>query len=133
MNLEDLKQPDGWYKFDGCDYEEAADVLQSGVLGFCGCGCPEKNLEYIRQALEIIDDPRPKWSDEHKSWEAWWPIHKEKVRAHFGNDQSAYFFYYWAAKNDLTEHGGSVPGWLSDKGRTLLKLLNQQRDAESES
>jgi len=126
MGLEQFEQPDSWYKFDGCDFETAEDLIQTGFLGFCGCGSPDENLEYIRGALEVIADPYPK--DENRTgWDAWYEAHKARVIEHFGNERSAYFFYYWATKNDLTEHGGSVPGWLTDKGKHLLKLLTENK------
>lgn len=132
MTLDEFKQPDDWYKFDGCDYETAEDLLQTGFLGFCGCGDPEGNLEYIRSALEILAERFPRIPDrEREQWDTWYKQHGERVLAHFGNDRSAYFFYYWADRNRLTEHGGSVPGWLTDKGKHFLKVLSEHKSADS--
>lgn len=131
MITDEFKQPDDWYKFNGGDYESIEDLLQVGVLGFCGCGSPKENLEYIRRGLELINDPQPESVGRWGVWDAWWAVHKEKVLEHFGNDRSAYFFYYWAHRYDLTEHGGSVPGWLTDKGKKFLAALNENRAASS--
>jgi len=37
-----------------------------------------------------------------------------------------YFMWYWFDKEELTEHGGSVPGWLTKKGLGMLNKLNKQ-------
>jgi hypothetical protein len=110
------------YEVDGVSYETEEDFIQTGILGFCGCGRPEENLLYILGGLEVINDKGP---IDPLAWDAWWELHKERVRTHFGNEDAAYFFYYWADKNRLTEHGGSVPGWLDEKGSRLLALLRQ--------
>lgn len=44
---------------------------------------------------------------------------------HFGGENPAYFFFYWASDRQLTEHGGAVPGWLTEKGKTLLADLKE--------
>mgnify|MGYP000638547994 CR=1 FL=1 len=88
---------------DECTYESLADFIQTGILGFCGCGCEEMNLAYIRDMLTSIDD------DSH--W--------KRERA-----AEVQFFFYWADKEGLTEHGVGIPGWLDERGRTLLDLLN---------
>ncbi len=101
---------------DPCDY------LQCSVLGFCGCGNPEENLEFIRAGLLHINDKCPDGpSDVAREWYKGWVARGRQV---FGNEQSRYFFFYWCSKEGLTEHGGSVPGWLSNKGRDLLDELN---------
>lgn len=124
MSLDQFKQPDGWYKLDGADFENAVDAIQTGFLGFCGCGTPEENIEYIRKGLELLGEPYPKdgtYAEQKPEWDA----RQARRDEHFGNHGSAYFFYYWADKNGLTEHGGAVPGWLTEKGKHLLALLNE--------
>lgn len=125
--LADYRQADGWFKSeDGCDYETATDLLQCGMLDFCGCGSPEENLDFIRTGLELINEKRPENPNE---FDKWWHEKEERVLKHFGNSQSAYFFYYWLDKEEYTEHGGSVPGWLTEKGLELLGLLNEEKQA----
>lgn len=127
MKLDDFKQADGGFKFNDIDCENAEDLLHVGLLGFCGCGQSQENLLYILGGLELINDNCPvRVNDDN--FEKW---HKEKdirVVAHFGNINAAYFFYYWTDKKDLTEHGGSVPGWLTDKGKEMLGLFVEWRD-----
>ena len=120
-------QDDGWFKFDDTDFQTLEDLIQTGILGFCGCGAPDENLEYIRRGLELIAVPYPEGND----WAAWNATRKASVQEIFGNDRSAYFFYYWCDKHRLTEHGGSVPGWLDEKGKKLLGLLNQWKASQA--
>jgi hypothetical protein len=111
---------------DGCSYEDAVNLIQVGILGFCGCGVPGMNLAFVRDGLAHIDQ---KFDGdvfkERDAWHAFWNAKKADEKRIFGSEAAAYFFYYWASKEDLTEHGGSVPGWLSDKGREVLDDLRE--------
>lgn len=108
--------------------DDLGDAILDG-LNFCHCGMPENNLLYILGGLEIIDEKRP---DDRTQFDAWWDAHTKREAAHFGNQSSAYFFYYWADKEGLTEHGGSVPGWLSDEGVALLTKLREWKATDWE-
>jgi len=88
-------------------------------LGFCCCGNPEDNLKYVRNGLHHINEMH-NMDDDKMSFEEW----TEKGLEIFGSRKAEYFFYYWADKEGLTEHGGSVPGWLDTKGHELLENLN---------
>ena len=127
-SLDAYKNNNGGYS-DGPDnvhHDSATDLLQCGILGFCGCGRPEENLLYVLGGLELIEELHTSLR-EHDAWEVWWPEYKARELAHFGNENAAYFFCYWCAEQpaELTEHGGSVPGWLTAKGRELLALLRE--------
>lgn len=116
------RDPDGGFTDTrGMYCDRLEDLLQNGIFGFCMCGCPEENLEYIRAGLDHIEKlrnaPRP-WSRD------WYEEHRKESVDLFGNSEAEYFFYYWADKEEYTEHGSSVPGWLTDKGMALLNLLN---------
>ncbi len=57
MNIDKYKKPDGSYEDpEGCYHEDAESFLQTYVLGFCGCGCPEESLGHIRDVLQHIDN-----------------------------------------------------------------------------
>lgn len=107
---------------DGCSYESLNDLLQSGIFKFCGCGRSEDNLQYICNALKHINFRREVYDRKLTSEESWKIIKQDEVKV-FGSEDAAYFFYYWSDTQDLTEHGGSVPGWLSDKGKIILEVL----------
>ena len=95
---------------DGVCYPDICDIIHTGILDFCGCGDPKRNLEYILEGLEYID-------------------RKIEFIDIFGNDRSRAFFFYWADKEGLTEHGGTVDSsWLTIEGENLMgdiKILKE--------
>lgn len=121
-------EPDkeGCYNFEGSPYESIVEYIQTGILDFCGCGSPEENLRFIRDGLSYINhkgQPIPAWdAPEHRRY---WDKYHEDGKLLFGNDRSQQFFAYWLDAEGLTEHGGSIPGWLTAEGKTLLELLNK--------
>lgn len=86
-------------------------------LGFCCCGRPSDALEYIRQGLLFIEGGR----QESESYDEY----LKRTADTFGSEAAGTFFFYWADKESLTEHGGSIPGWLEFRGYELLHKLNQ--------
>jgi hypothetical protein len=105
----------GGYKDpEGCWHEDATSLLQAGLLRFCGCGRAEDNLRYILRGLEMV-----------ATYATGTPDYSERSCEVFGASEAEYFFYYWADKEGLTEHGGTVPGWLTEKGKTLLAMLRE--------
>lgn len=94
---------------------------QCDVLGGCGCGCPDENVRYVRDALALVAEKCPDGAD----WKIWYAEHRKKTDALFGNQAAEYFMWYWLAENELTEHGGSVPGWLEQRGQDLLEDLTK--------
>lgn len=120
-SLKDYQLEDGGYEDeDGCFRETSEDLIQCGMLGFCGCGAPWENLEFIRGALAALADDKDRIAC---------------VDAYFNKfDAMRGFFFYWADKEGLTEHGGSVSygGWLSADGEALLNLLNEHKKLQGE-
>lgn len=127
MSLSNFTIKDGRYVLEGCHYDNAEQLIQSGILGFCECGIPDRNLKYILGGLRLINEKGP--SDLYE-WKQWWVSHQSKISAHFGTKEAEYFFYYWADKEELTEHGGSVPGWLTSSGDDLLQMLEEWEMAQ---
>lgn len=105
------KVDEGYKDEDGVFYEDAIDFLQDKVLGFCCCGCPAYSVALVMRGLQFIKDRKD-------------IKHHEEIQASeietFGSLEVAYFFYYVMDKLELTEHSGSVPGWLSEKGEMVL-------------
>ena len=133
MHIDKYKQDDGWYKDgDGCVYETAEDFYQCGVFGFCGCGDPEVNLQYIMKGLRHIADlkdhvwgtGRIVFDEEHGDMTyGEWEIQGVEL---FKTDAQMWFFMYWADKEELTDHGGNVSGgWLTEKGLDVLEDLEE--------
>jgi hypothetical protein len=97
-------------------YHETAEDALSSVFGFCGCGAPELALAYMGRVMRAIQNLQGDGSfeDRHAAYE-------EASNALFhGDDGARYVAYYLLAERGLTEHGGSVPGWLSDRGVGVL-------------
>lgn len=112
-----------WYvDKNECHSDSLEDFLQSSCLGFCCCGVPEGNLKYIKIGLQILNRDMYNWP-EYGEW------HKT-VLDHFKSDLAADFFWYWTDKEKLSEHGGCIPGWLTEKGKELLGLLEDLNQEE---
>jgi hypothetical protein len=124
MHIDKYKKADGYEDEDGCFYESALDLYQSHFFGFCGCGCNDDNIRYIRDGLQFIES-LIHGPDDREKRDKWWVAMEMEGEEVFGNQQAKYFFYYWADKEGLTEHGGSVPGWLTEKGKMVLQDLNE--------
>lgn len=131
LTIENRKDSEGWYvSDDGCQHN-AFDYYMNGVFGFCGCGMPEDAMEFIRDGLQLVSDLKDKvWTDQitYAQW-------AENEMNLFGSRGQAYFFYYVLDSTGLTEHGGSVPGWLTDAGidalhdiKIILSDVDKYRD-----
>jgi len=131
MTLADYQKPDGGYRFGGGHYDTATDLIQTGMLKFCACGAPEQNLLYVLGGLELIDEDRPDGTlaEFHKWCKKW----EKRRQVHFGSEAAADFFFYWADSQELTEHGSSVPGWLTNKGKELMTLLREWKEMPDEA
>jgi len=131
MHYKISQTPDGRWLLGEDEYGSETSLLQIGVFDCCACGMPEENLEYILGALELISDlgPENKTPFGHDNeWSTWWDKHQADILKHHGSEKAAYFFYYWADNQKLTEHGGSVPGWLTDKGEEVLGYLKSWQE-----
>ena len=99
---------------DGASWDNAQHYLMGYVFGFCLCGMPYETLKYIRGGLELVDGYVH--NDDYDA-------HEKRCSDYFGSYGQRYFFYYWCDKMGYSEHGGSVPGWLSKEGKDLLAIL----------
>ena len=133
MHIDKYKQPDGWYKYEECDYEHPWEVIHIGMWGFCGCANPEVNIQHVRDGLNHVDRMKrelwesPEWNTSPRKLIDKWHDDGSDI---FGNDESEQFFYYWCDKMGYTEHGGCIPGWLTAEGLELLDDLNEIIESE---
>lgn len=117
MKLSDYKKRDNGfcdYEKDGISYQDAEGVLLSGFFDFCMCGCPSETLELLYHVLKNIDSGFEHW-DERK---------KRDDELMF-NDGIRYLVWNVLDREDMIEHGSSLPGWLTQKGRDYLSLLEE--------
>lgn len=96
------------------------------LMGFCVCGRPEDALLRARRIMRVVANLKDLvWTQDlngrHPAYEAW----KKQVQELFHGDLGAeYLAWYWLDDKGLTEHGGGVPGWLTDKGERILRDLD---------
>jgi hypothetical protein len=107
-------------------FENLEDFLQEGILGFCGCGRSNANLELIHDRLQLHEKHR----EENENFPALnlnTPANMDLWKKHCGDHQEEikkfvmenwqafdYFFWYVMDSKNITSHGGSIPGWLDD-------------------
>lgn len=127
MHIDKFKGDDGGYvDTEGCWWETAEDFIHSHILGFCGCGAPQLSIRYVRDVLKHIEavhalprgDTRDDWGRVYDEW-------KEAGKAIFSSEGAEYFAYYVMDDKGLTEHGGSVPGWLTELGLEVMEDLDE--------
>lgn len=121
--MKDYRISDGVYEIDGIVYDTIEDALMMGVFGFCGCGMPLYTLAYIRDELENIER-YTEWVNEnhHITKDIPSPMENNNKEENLGR---SYFIWYWFDKMGYTDHGGSVPGWLTKEGESLLECLKE--------
>ncbi len=129
MFIDKFKKEGGYYDQDECYYEDAESFISNSVLGFCGCGMPDAALEYVRKALQIVDDLKQLVWEKKLTYEQW----EERKKEVFANKGAEYFMWYFLDNKELTEHGVSVPGWLTKKGIELLADLTELSALEHEA
>ena len=96
---------DGFYHPDKLSYLE-------DMLGFCGCGYPVSALQFVSKLLELIDGR----FENHKF--------QDDIDTLSGNNIGLeYLLFYFLEDKELTEHGTSIPGWLTEYGKEFLQEL----------
>jgi hypothetical protein len=106
---------------EGGSWDTPQNAIAIKLLGFCGCGDPEAALAYVRSALRLIvglhrDDPTP-WDEKYRRY-------REHAHTLFHGDRGTeLFMWYFLDDKGLTEHGTSVPGWLTPLGNDVLEDL----------
>lgn len=123
---------------------EGADDAVHHLLGWCGCGMPDAASAYVFNALRHLYDFDASSSAPINGIERRQPAmapfftqeYDDRCKARedarketFCGNGAEYFFWYWADEKGLIEHGGSVPGWLTDKGRMVLELLHLMQES----
>lgn len=112
---------------DGNHAEDLMSFLQSSILKFCCCGEPQKNLLMIYYLLTDLKE----WHENIILGKDEWDKRQEKLKKYVQDNWSIFldFFYYVMAEKNITEHGGSIPGWVEDENLydTLAVWINEQK------
>lgn len=95
--------------------DEQEEEIMS-LFGFCGCGVPQAAITTIHECLKRI---KYHTDDTQYSKEGY-----ENLNAYPTDEGSRYIIWYLLDAKGFTEHGGSVPGWLTPEGYDLLKKLD---------
>jgi len=113
-----MRQDDSWFLDEDDISHENAESYLGNQLSFCGCGRPEDALLFMRDVLHALDTKggsRDEWEERNKNLKELW---------HSIPDGIMYLVYYFLDNKELTTHGGSVPGWLTEKGLTMMHDLD---------
>ena len=114
---------------DGAHYDDLSSFLQCHILGFCGCGMPESNLEFIYHLLLL----KQKWSDRELNYHSY----NEELTKYLTNniEHIKWFLDYWLDKKNITTHGGNVSGsWVDDRNFfDALKQWKKENDKENKN
>src|SRR5690242_7981750 len=118
---------------DDYGFDDLASAM-SAILGWCGCGRQEVALEYLAGGLRLIAEISERRELHGVGRDAWYKEYRKRVDGYFNGEGAEYLFYYLCDFHGLIEHGGSVPGWLTDKGKALIKwiakLPKEEEDGE---
>jgi len=107
----------------GCHWDNPQEFIQGYMFGFCCCGEPNHALSLVRDVLRHIKNVREKVYESELSFGDAWKQWEQEGKKICG-ERELYFVYYFLHLKNLTEHGGSVPGWLTDAGEELLHDLD---------
>lgn len=106
---------------DGCHWDDEFSYVMGALLRFCGCGRNEDAAAYIRDGLALIAE---RFATDEATFD--YDTYKAKMDKQWPDSGARYFFWYWCDAEELTEHGGQVPGWLTPKGEAVLDFLKEQ-------
>jgi hypothetical protein len=120
MNIDKYKKDGDYIAPDGANQGgDPSDFMQSGMLGFCCCGNPDASLSLVRDVLRHISNLKEfVWSGK-RTYEEW-----DAAGKAICDGRAMYFLYYFLDAKGWTEHGGSVPGWLTADGYEILEDLD---------
>lgn len=103
------------------DYAESIDSkpnfnLESWLYDeiTCGCGDPDSAVALVHDTLD--------WMRRRRAAD-FTPVHPG-IEEIISDERARWFLFYRLDMLNLTEHGGSVPGWLTPFGEQVLDALN---------
>lgn len=132
MHIDRFKNEHGEYvDADGFPYDHAESFLHCAILGFCACGDPRASLTYVRDVLRHIN--RFVELQEECDFSVFYDGWEEDGKKLFPTKGAEYFAYYVLDANGLTEHGSSVPGWLTPKGKEFMEDVNELLESVPEN
>lgn len=99
--------------------EECEDFFYYEKLNWCGCGYPDEAKSVIRDYLEVVNKKFDNDADFYDKFGV----------KYVYDDKLLLCLAYTIDAAGFTEHGTSIGGaWLTDEGKMLLWLLQQNKD-----
>lgn len=56
MKLDDFRDSEGGFKYEGLWYQDAEDLISVGICKFCGCGQPWAALKFVLGGLALVEE-----------------------------------------------------------------------------
>lgn len=103
-------------------------------FGACNCGQPDEAVRFLRDVLQLLRDlshvvwPTLQGPDRDAAYRTAYKTWEQRESSLIPSPGLQMVVYYRLHALGLTEHGGSVPGWLSDKGHRVLDALERFGD-----
>lgn len=115
----------GACEVDGIHYETLADGVAIGLLGTCGCGCPESALAL---AVRLVGE-EPETRRETLKSIGLDPDSEDQLI-----EGAAFLLMYGLDERGLVDHGCGIMGsWATERGRQLVELGTRALAAGSEA
>lgn len=120
---------------DGPTYENLIDELWFGKMNFCGCGNPEAVLIRMRDTMRAMKNRSDYWRSK-RGVPMFYDDPETKrlcqeINSSAGSDDaSRYMTFYLLDAAGIEEHGGAVPGWLTEYGETILEFMEGHEPSE---
>lgn len=118
----------GKYVYNCNLYQDSGTLIVEGIFGFCGCGNPEDFLYAHYKELKRIDELNQ--CDDYDKFYNRFETNATENLDKFELSGLYNMLWYELDKLGFTNHGGSIPGWLTDKGKGLLndltKIMNEE-------
>lgn len=109
------------------DEQDSCDEI-CNKLNIYGCGYQDHAVRFLRDVLLLIDKRQKIDKNTDYKFETW----EAEEKKFFPVIGSETFCYYFLDNLGLTEHGGSVPGWLTGKGRDILNALQRMKELDED-
>lgn len=88
-------------------------------LHFCGCGEPEKAMQYLVNILQALKTRGEDWNDENNK-------KVNELLPEYGCEPKAAITLYLLDGAGLIEHGSSIGGsWLTSEGHAFLEDMQR--------
>lgn len=122
----------------GASYDDIGEILQSKVLGHCGCGNPEKNLKLIYDMIAMHTAFRQeleKYFRDNILKTQIFRDYKGKLQQYVNDNWEKFSDFFWYVMDDkgIMTHGTSIPGWVEDKNfMEALEIWHEEYEKDED-